>query len=415
MKNSTIKSSLLTCCCWLVVTSSSLSMAQSEWSQWRGPKRDGWLTKGSLPPSIQEGKLQLSWELPLGPSYSGPIVGVDRVFVTETLDEKTEVVRALDLSTGKELWRHEWPGAIKVPFFAKANGDWIRSTPAYDGESLYVAGIKDVLVCIDAKTGEERWRIDFPQQTDGGVPSFGCASSPLIVGKHLYIQAGAGFCKVDKQTGKIVWRVLSDGGGMNGGAFSSPCIANIAGVTQLVVQTRSKIAGVNPEDGSVLWEQPVKAFRGMNILTPLVINDSIFTSSYGGKSHLFKIERDGNQWSVRSVWENKAEGYMSSPLLIDQHVYMHLRNRRVSCIDVETGNENWRTTPFGGYWSTVTDGEKILALDEKGELLLLNVNPKKFDLLERRKVANDSWAHVAVSQKRIFVRDLEQLSVYQWE
>jgi len=31
--------------------------------------------------------------------------------------------------------------------------------PAYDGDSLYVAGMRDVLVCLDAKTGKQRWRV----------------------------------------------------------------------------------------------------------------------------------------------------------------------------------------------------------------------------------------------------------------
>ena len=41
------------------------------------------------------------------------------------------------------MWKAEWPGAMSVAFMAKRNGDWIRSTPAYDGDSLYVAGIRD--------------------------------------------------------------------------------------------------------------------------------------------------------------------------------------------------------------------------------------------------------------------------------
>ena len=77
------------------------------------------------------------------------------MFTTETKDKKFEVVTAFDRKTGKELWRAQWEGAMTVPFFAKANGDWIRATPACDGESLFVAGMRDVLVCLDAQTGKE--------------------------------------------------------------------------------------------------------------------------------------------------------------------------------------------------------------------------------------------------------------------
>jgi putative heme-binding domain-containing protein len=78
----------------------------------------------------------------LGPSCSGPIVAGDRVFTTESKDKKFEVVIAFHRKTGKELWRAQWEGAMTVPFFAKSNGDWIRATPACDGESLFVAGMR---------------------------------------------------------------------------------------------------------------------------------------------------------------------------------------------------------------------------------------------------------------------------------
>ena len=100
----------------------------------------------------------------LGPSYSGPVVVGDRVFITQTVDKKTEVVTAHDRKTGKELWRASWEGSITVPFFAAKNGSWIRSTPAFDGKTLYAAGIKDLLVALDGQTGKELWRFDFVKE-----------------------------------------------------------------------------------------------------------------------------------------------------------------------------------------------------------------------------------------------------------
>jgi len=389
--------------------------ADQTWSQWRGPSRDGVIHGSTLPESLSEKSLKKIWQVKLGPSYSGPIVNADRIFVTETQDKKNEVVRALDRKTGQELWRQDWQGAMTVPFFAKANGDWIRATPAFDGERIYVGGIRDVLVCLDANSGEELWRLDFVQKLGTKVPSFGFASSPMLVGDYVYAQAGGGLCKVDKMTGEIKWRTLDDGGGMFGSAFSSPYYAEIEGVPQLIVQTRTKLAGVNPEDGKVLWERKIPAFRGMNILTPTVSNNSIFTSSYGGGSFLFNAKKNESGWNLDETWTSKTQAYMSSPVIINGYAYLHLRNQRFTCIDLETGKSRWTTTPYGKYWSTVTDGSKILALDQKGELLLINANPEKFELIDSRKVAEDSWAHIAVSGNEIFVRALNDLAVYRWE
>ena len=171
---------------------------------------------------------------------------------------------------------------MTVPFFAKSNGDWIRATPACDGERLFVAGMRDLLVCLDARTGQERWRFDFVKKLEAPVPDFGCVCSPLVDGDAVYVQAGASVVKLHKQTGELLWRSLKDQGGMWGSVFSSPIIATLGGQRQLVVQTREKLAGLTLETGEVLWSQPVEAFRGMNILTPVVHEDTVFTSAYGG-------------------------------------------------------------------------------------------------------------------------------------
>jgi len=390
------------------------SAVPATWPQWRGPSRDATIEADRWPTSLQGDALQTIWRVQLGPSYSGPIVAADRVFVTETRDEKYEVVRALSRATGEQLWTAEWEGAMDVPFFARSNGDWIRSTPAYDGERLYVGGMRDVLVCLDAETGQEQWRLDFVQQLNSKLPDFGFVSSPLVVGEHLYVQAGGGFVKLNKRTGEVVWQTLSDGGGMYGSAFSSPTLATIAGGEQLLVQTRSKLAGVNPASGEVLWSQEIPAFRGMNILTPTVHQDNVLTSSYGGRTFLFKVSKGGDGFDLSEAWTNKAQAYMSSPVVIDGHAYLHLRNRRFTCVELATGESKWTTTPFGEYWSMVANGKQILALDERGVLRLIRANPAEFELLDERKVSDISWAHLAVCDDEVFVRELNGLTVYRW-
>lgn len=391
------------------------SLADGDWPQWRGPSRDSQILQSPWPGDLTADHLSESWSVPQGPSYSGPIVVGDRVFVTETKDKKHEFVRALNRSTGEQIWETHWEGAVSVPFFAASNGSWIRSTPTFDDGRLYVAGMRDVLVCLDAQTGKTLWKVDFPAVTDSAVPSFGFVSSPLVHGDHVYVQAGAGFAKLDKLTGKIIWQTLKDDGGMLGSAFSSPIFATIADVPQLIVQTRSTLAGVNPQDGSVLWSQEIAAFRGMNILPPTVIGDAVFTSSYGGRSSLFQISLEGSSWKVTESWQHKSQGYMSAPVVINGHLYLHLRNQRFVCLDVKTGTARWTTKPFGKYWSMVANGDKLLALDQNGELLLIEASPDEFRLLDRRSVADDSWAHVAVVGKELFVRDLAALKRFEWK
>ncbi len=387
-----------------------------DWPQWRGPTRDGQFTGPAWPTSLDTNHLQQTWRVELGPSYSGPILSGPRVFTTETEEKHSEVVTAFDRASGKQLWRTQWEGALSVPFFAKSNGDWIRSTPACDGESLFVAGMRDLLVCLDVQTGKERWRFDFVKQLDAPVPDFGFVCSPLVEGDAVYVQAGASFAKLNKKTGQLLWRTLKDRGGMWGSVFSSPVFASLAGKRQLVVQTREKLAGVDPEDGRVLWEQPVEAFRGMNILTPVAYKDTLFTSTYGGKTIGYKVTQTDNQFAIKEAWRHKAQGYMSTPVIIDGVAYHHPKSQRVMAMEVETGKELWTSDKsFGKYWSLVAREDRILALDQRGQLYLLHADKERFDLIDQRQLTPaETWAHLALVDDELFVRELKALVAYRW-
>jgi outer membrane protein assembly factor BamB len=386
----------------------------SEWPQWRGPDRDGRVPGTGWPDSLSG--LERSWRVELGRGYPGPVVGTDRVFVVESVDDETVAVRALALDDGSELWKQEWAGSGKVPFFARANGDWVRSTPVYDGETLFVGDMGEVLVAIDAESGDERWRVDLPTRHGTAAPDFGFASSPLVKGEHLFVQAANSLIKLDKRDGSTVWRRLAGSGKIQvSGAFSSPIIAEIAGVRQLVVLTRTTLYGVDPGEGTVLWSRDIPNFRGMNILTPVVWNDAILTSPYKERTFMLRVLRGADGFEVEESWTNPATGYMSSPVVVGDHAYLHLGNRRLDCIDLATGESRWRTESFGKYWSMAWQGDKILALDERGELLLIRADPSRFDLLDRRALGGDeSWGHVAVAGERVLVRELEAISVYEW-
>jgi outer membrane protein assembly factor BamB len=389
--------------------------ATSNWPQWRGPNRDGQVTGKRWPDRLEKGSLQQLWKVPLGPSYSGPIVTDQLVFTTETKNKESEVVHALDRKTGKERWRAEWKGAMSVPFFAASNGSWIRSTPAYDGECLYVAGMRDVLVCLHAETGQERWRVDFVEELDAPLPAFGFVCSPLVDEGAVYVQAGASVVKLDKESGKVLWRAMDDGGGMWGSAFSSPMVATLAGRRQLLVQTREELAGIDLEKGKVLWSQEVPAFRGMNILTPVVMGDHIFTSSYRNKSWLYRVTQAAEKFSVETVWSNNVQGYMSTPVAIDGHAYLHLQNRRFACINLATGERTWTSQPYGKYASLIAQDDRFLALSANGRLLLIKANPQEFELIDDVEISDaETWAHLAISDDEMFIRELDAIAGYRW-
>ncbi|MEM9478677.1 MAG: PQQ-binding-like beta-propeller repeat protein [Verrucomicrobiota bacterium] len=396
-------------------------LKNSEWNQWRGPSRDGIIKDAQpWPETISETALVPLWSIALAESYASPVISDGKVVSVATREKKFEVVQALDIADGKQLWQQEWEGSMKVPFFARANGSWVRCTPAIAGNAVYVGGILDVLVKMDLKTGNELWRIDFKEREGTQKPAFGYVSSPLIDEKgELYVQAGDAVTKLNSKTGETVWRALEDSRGMFSSAFSSPVIANIHGVRQIVAQTRSTLGGLDPKTGDVLWSVPVEAFRGMNILTPTVIENRVFTATYGGGSFMFDIEKsEDGTLTAKEAWRAKElEGYMASPIVIGNQIYLHARDQHLHCLEIKNGRVAWKSEEkFGKYWSMIANGTRVLALDERGELIYFEASPKAFEVIDRRKISEQpTWAHIAIDGDLVFVRALKSLSAFRWK
>lgn len=391
------------------VDASPLQASASTWNQWRGPDRDG-VWKGPLPTSLTD--MTLAWTKPLDPSYSGPVTDGRLVYTTETVDEKFERVTAFDLQTGESVWTNQWEGAIKVPPFAADNGSWIKSTPALSSDALVVLGVRDDLVCLNPADGQIQWRVDLAERFGSQRPMFGAVCSPLIDGDSVYIQGGGATLKLSLLDGATIWRGLADE--EDDDAFSSPIIATLDGVKQLIVQTRTRLCGVSIDDGSLLWSEPIQAYRNMNVLTPTIIGDRIFTASHSGRSLMFEVTRSDDQWNVQEQWSQKIQAYMSSPVVDKDTIYLHSKNERLTAMDINTGEILWTGKPMGKYQSLVRNDEMILVLDEGGELLSVKPDRSELTIQERRKVAEDSWAYLAVFNNGLIVRDLNALKVYRW-
>jgi outer membrane protein assembly factor BamB len=397
-------------------TTPSNGFEPGSWDQWRGPARDGTFAGPAWPEEVVEGGLIEVWQVEnLGPSYSGPIVTADRVFTVGTRAETDEVVRALDRASGQELWTTSWSGSMEVPFFAARNGSWIRATPAYDDGALYVAGMRDVLVRLDAETGEIEWTVDFVERNGAALPAFGFVSSPLVVDEHVYVQAGGAFLQLDKETGEETWRALQSSSGMDS-PFSSPVFAQLGGLEQLLVQTRTHLNGLDRADGAVLWSIEIPAFRGMNILTPQPFGEAVFTAPYGGRAQLIEPMAGENGWKAERAWSHETQGHMTSPVVHDGHAYLFTRANRFTCLDLTDGTERWTSGPTGdSYWSLARRGDRILALSDTGLLRLIVATPQAYEVLfELELVEGQTWAHLAPAGRELYVRELHSLVAFRW-
>ena len=389
------------------------------WSQWRGPNRDGSVSGGAWPDGLRGSKLTELWRVELPPSYSGPVVSSDRVFATYTRGKTHEGVRAFDRRNGKEVWKAEWKGAMKVAGLGTSMGSWIRATPAYDGKHLFVAGMPDLLVCLDSRTGGERWRADFHARYGTPLPELGFVCSPLVVDGGVYVQTADSFVKVDKQTGKSLWRCLVRRGKgsqkMGQGSYSSPDFAVIHGRPQLLVANIDAIAGVDPSGGKVLWQRVLDSYDQGCILAPIVYGGGIFTSTRASRTGHYPLKYDKKQFSLTDGWKNKLVIYMSSPVVVGDFAYAHLKNGRFACMDLRSGKVKWISNrPFGKYCSMAWHKDRVLALTNDGWLLLFRAVPDRFSLVDTRRISTtETWGHLAIGEN-IYIRERNAIVAYRW-
>jgi outer membrane protein assembly factor BamB len=153
----------------------------------------------------------------------------------------------------------------------------------------------------------------------------------------------------------------------------------------------------------------------MNVLTPTVIGDQVFTAAHSGRSQMFAISRSGDRWTVKERWNQKVQAYMSSPVVDGQTIYLHSKNERLTALDFITGDILWTGKPMGKYQSLVRNNDTLLVLDEGGELLSVQPKRESLEIRDRLRVANDAWAYLGVFKDGLIVRDLYSLKVYRYK
>lgn len=177
-----------------------------DWPQWLGPQRDGvWRETDILEKFPDEGPRRL-WRTPVGGGFSGPVVADGKVVVLDRLRGKDRV-RCLDATSGKELWKHEYPAKYEVSY---PTGP--RATPLVAGGKVYALGTTGHLVCLDAADGRPLWLKDLPDDYKAPTPEWGWSASPLLDGDRLIcLVGGAGSTVVafHKDTGKELWKALT--------------------------------------------------------------------------------------------------------------------------------------------------------------------------------------------------------------
>jgi outer membrane protein assembly factor BamB len=384
-----------------------------DWTQWRGPNRDAVVGPG--PFGDWPAELRRRWRVEVGSGQSSPVVAGGSVFVFSRENDH-EVARAIDLQTGRLLWRQGYPAPYDVYPGAASYGTGPRSTPVVADGRLFTLGIGGILSAFDAARGDLLWQEDFVGRFPAPAPPFGASMSPLVVGGLLVVHAGGheggALIAFEPTTGREKWTLVGDGP-----SYSSPILTTLLGQEQIVIQVHRRILGVDPAAGRVLWSLPFVTPCDQNIVTPLQVGDRLLVSSLDRGTMAVELTRSRDEWTPRIAWHTtEVSMYMSSPVLAGGQVLglSHKRKGQYFALDAGTGEVRW-TSPAGQGENAalVVAGDSVLVLQGDGTLLVVPRGATSFAPARRYRVTDSAtYAHAVPTASGLLVKDETGLSLY---
>lgn len=402
------------------LVSQPLTARSAEWMQFRGPGGLGISTEQNLPVKWSSEE-NIAWQADLpGPGASSPIVVKDRVYLTcysgygievgqgEQQDLRRHLL-CFDRKSGKELWAKTFEPKLPEHQYQGegAYHGYAASTPASDGERLYVFFGKSGVFCFDL-AGEQLWHASVGEGTSG----WGSGPSPLLFGKLLIINASVesgSLVALDKATGTEVWK--ADG---IGSAWNTPLLVDAKARKELIVSTEGRLKSFNPEDGQPLWD----ADGIHRYVCPSVVahGDMVFAIGGGHTSLAVRLGGSGDVTESHGLWRETKGSNVGSPVYHEGHLYWASDGGGlVCCQKAETGEfvfqERQEPRP-GNIWSSpvLADG-KLYIVSQRDGTFVVAAQPK-FELLAHNKFADDDSrtnASPAIHDGQILLRTDKRL------
>lgn len=376
------------------------------WPGFRGPGRDGSLpgvriaTDWSASPPVEV------WRRPIGPGWSSFAVGGGLLYTQEQRGDD-EVVSAYRLTTGEPVWRHR----DAVRFWEANAGPGPRATPTLSGGRVYSFGATGILNALAAGSGAVVWSRDAGLDTGTRVPTWGFASSPLMLGDLVVVAASGRLAAYDLATGEARWV-----GPDRGGSYSSPHLLTIDGVPQILLLNGTGAIGVDPAAGTLLWAHSWPT--DSPILQPATTagGDILIGSGFGNGSGTvrFTVGHGPAGWTTEARWTSiRLKPYFNDFVVHEGHAY-GFDGGILACIDVEEGERVWKGGRYGhGQLLLLPDQDLLLVLSEEGELALVDATPDGFTELARfPAIEGKTWNHPVLVGDVLLVRNGQEMAAF---
>jgi outer membrane protein assembly factor BamB len=387
--------------------------AQGEWAQWGGPGRNFVVNTKGLAETWPEGGPRRLWARELGEGYSAIVVDKDTLFTMYGPAKNEEAVVAIAAATGKTVWEYKYAAPADGMNYQFGPGP--HSTPLVAGGRVFAVGSTGKFHALDQKTGKVLWSHELWKDLGGTKLDRGYSCSPLAYKDTVILTVGgAGQTVVafNQKDGKIAWKAQD-----LRVSPSSPMLINLDGQEQLVIFAGAAVAGLDPNNGALLWSHPHETQYFLNITMPVWGPDNILylSSAYNGGSRALQLSRgkDGKT-AVAELWfHRRMRVHHGTAIRVGDTVYGSSGDfgpAFVVAANVKTGDVLWQDRTFSKANFIYADG-KFIILDEDGQLALATATPQGLKVLAKAEALKKvAWTVPALVGKRLYIRDRKEMA-----
>ena len=391
----------------------ALPVGAQDWPQFLGPNRNGSTSDAKLAAQWPKEGPPVAWQRKVGQGFAGPVVSGGKLVLFHRIDDR-EVVECLDASSGRELWKKEYPTHYVDDFHFDPGP---RGTPAIAGGRIYTFGAEGMLSCWLLADGAKPWSVDTKKEFGARKGFFGPACSPLVEGNAVILNIGgreaAGIVAFDRETGKVLWKTSGDEA-----SYASPVVAGIGGRRVVFVLTREALEALNPADGKSIAHYPWRPAMHASVsgATPLVMGDLVFlTASYDTGGTLLRWKGG----ALEKVWsgEEGISAHYATPVHREGMLYGFDGRAdpgfqpppSLRCVELQSGKVRW--SEEGLKAGTVTlAGNQLLVLTGAGELIRAPATPDGFKSSGRVQILGvEARAHPALADGLFYARSKDKL------
>ncbi len=430
----------------------------SDWPRVLGPKDDATSPETHLLKKWSWSEPKPVWEVTMGEGYNSPAISEDYCVIFHALEDK-ETVECLHRESGKRFWSHDYPISYQDRYSFDSGP---RGSPVIAAGIVVTCGVTCELQALDLKTGKLLWRHDLRAEYHVPQGFFGCGGTPLILDgrvilnvggkktpmaesdglrdrKERLAEVGVSVAAFDLKSGKVAWTVEDAWGA----SYASPIPAKLHGQTKVLIYAGGEsdpatggLMCIDPASGKLHSKFPWRADEYIQAIgtSPVVIpekNRAFITTAYPKGRPLggVMVEYDA-EFQPKEVWQSKKLAvHWMNPVYHEGHLYAidgeTEPKSRLVCVNADTGAEVWEhkiewedalfskqtgranPTRFSILRASLlkVDGA-FLCLGETGSLHWLDLSPAGAKVIAQAQLfyALNTWSLPLLSHGLLYVR-----------